>query len=231
MQAADIMSKTVISVSPEMTVQELARLLLEKQISGVPVIDEDGMLQGIVSEGDLVRRTETDTAVSGSWWLDFFASPATRQDRFVKSHGRRVGDVMTRNPLTIAPDTSLADVATILQKNSIKRLPVVADGVVVGIVSRANLLRGLIAAEPPAAQASTDDRALREAIEKAIANADISASGAYLNIVVHDGVALIFGSVNSDQEERAILVAAESVTGVVAVENKLGRVPVWAYGY
>lgn len=231
MQAADIMTKSVITIRPENTVQELARILLENRISAVPVVDENGKLQGIVSEGDLVRRAEIDTDEPRSWWLDLFASSATRQERFVKSHGRRVSDVMTRNPLTIEPETSLAEIATILEKNGIKRLPVMDNDAVVGIVSRANILHGLVAMKPQVAAASTDDRALREAVQMAIADADVTAGSAYLNIVVRDGVAVIIGSVSNEQEEHAILVAAETVPGVTAVENRLGRVPVWAYGF
>lgn len=231
MKAADIMTTPAISVRPEITVQELAAMLLEKQISAVPVIDEDGTLLGIVSEGDLVRRVETGTDGPGSWWLDFLASPTIRQERFIKSHGRRVSDVMTRNPMTIQPDTPLAEIATILEKNRIKRLPVVDGDAVVGIVSRANLLHGLIASASMVQPSSPDDQALREAVQKAISEADVTAGGAYLNIVVHQGVAVIIGSVSSEQEKRAIVVAAEAVPGITAVENRLGMVPVWAYGY
>lgn len=230
MQAADIMNKPVISVAPEMTVKELASVLLEKRISAVPVIGADGALLGIVSEGDLVRRVETETEPSSSWWLDLFTTTDTLQERFIKSHGRRVADVMTKNPVTVAPDAALSEIAALLEAHRIKRVPVVADGAVVGIVSRANLLHGLAVSEAPAVPCSTDDRTLREAVQQAISEGG-ALGGSFVNVIVRDGVVQLVGSVNTDREERAVLVAAESVPGVKSIDNKLGRVPVWAYGY
>lgn len=230
MQAADIMNKPVISVAPEMTVKELASVLLEKRISAVPVIGADGALLGIVSEGDLVRRVETETEPSSSWWLDLFTTTDTLQERFIKSHGRRVADVMTKNPVTVAPDAALSEIAALLEAHRIKRVPVVADGAVVGIVSRANLLHGLAVSEAPSVPCSTDDRTLREAVQQAISDG-AALGGSFVNVIVRDGAVQLVGSVNTDREEHAVLVAAESVPGVTSVDNKLGRVPVWAYGY
>lgn len=230
MQAADIMNKPVISVAPEMTVKELACVLLEKRISAVPVIGADGALLGIVSEGDLVRRVETETEPSSSWWLDLFTTTDTLQERFIKSHGRRVADVMTKNPVTVAPDAALSEIAALLEAHRIKRVPVVADGAVVGIVSRANLLHGLAVSEAPAVPCSTNDRTLREAVQQAISDG-AALGGSFVNAIVRDGDVQLVGSVNTDREEHAVLVAAESVPGVRSIDNKLGRVPVWAYGY
>lgn len=186
----------------------------------------------MVSEGDLVRRVETGTEPDAgkSWWLDLFTSPATRQEQFIKSHGRRAEDVMTRNPLTIKKDTSLAEIATVLETNRIKRVPVLEDEQVVGIVSRANLLHGLVVSEAAEAPLNLDDRMIREAILHAV-HGGVATGGSYVNVVVRNGIAKIIGSVNSDREERAILIAAETTAGVKSVENKLGRVPVWVYGY
>ena len=230
MQAADIMNKPVISVGPEMTVKELARVLLEKRVSAVPVIGADGGLLGIVSEGDLVRRVETETEPSSSWWLDLFTTTDTLQHRFIKSHGRRVADVMTKNPVTVQPDAALSEIAALLEAHRIKRVPVVANDQVVGIVSRANLLHGLAAAETPAVPCSTDDRTLREAIQQAISDG-AGLGGSFVNVIVRNGVVQLIGSVNTDREEHAVRVAAESVPGVKSIDNKLGRAPVWAYGF
>lgn len=230
MQAADIMNKPVISVAPEMTVKELAHVLLEKRISAVPVIGADGTLLGIASEGDLVRRVETDTTDTSSWWLDLFTTSYTQQERFIKSHGRRVADVMTKNPVTVAPDATLSEIAALLETHRIKRVPVVDDGEVVGIVSRANLLHGLAVSEAPAVPCSIDDRKLREAVQQSISDG-AALGGSFVNVIVRDGVVQLVGSVNSDLEERAVLVAAESVSGVASIDNKLGRAPAWAYGF
>lgn len=230
MQAADIMNKPVVSVGPDMTVKELARVLLEKRISAVPVIGPDGALLGIVSEGDLVRRVETETEPSSSWWLDLFTTTDTLQHRFIKSHGRRVADVMTKNPITVAPDAALSEIAALLEAHRIKRVPVVAKGIVVGIVSRANLLHGLAMAEAPAEPCSIDDRKLRAAVQQAVVDG-AALGGSFVNVIVRNGVVQLVGSVNTDREEHAVLVAAESVPGVKSIENRLGRVPVWTYGY
>ena len=148
MQAADIMTVGVVTATPEMTVRDAAALMLERSVSALPVLDGSGRLVGIISEGDLVRRTETGTAISDSWWLRLFTSAETLQERFVKSHGQRVGDVMTRNPVAARPDTPVGEIAAILERHRIKRVPVVEDGRLLGIVSRANLLHGLASASP-----------------------------------------------------------------------------------
>lgn len=156
--------------------------------------------------------------------------PTEQQERFIKSHGRRAADVMSRSLITVAPDASLAAVAGLLEEKRIKRVPVVADGRLVGIISRANLLRGLAAAAPAAPTEASDDETLRAAVERAIAGvAGVSTS--YVNVVVQDGTVELWGSVASDTEARALTVAAETVPGVTAVENRLGRVQSWAYGY
>ena len=137
---------------------------------------------------------------------------------------------MTKNPVTVAPDAALSEIAALLEAHRIKRVPVVADGAVVGIVSRANLLHGLAVSEAPAVPCSTDDRTLREAVQQAISEGG-ALGGSFVNVIVRDGVVQLVGSVNTDREEHAVLVAAESVPGVKSIDNKLGRVPVWAYGY
>lgn len=137
---------------------------------------------------------------------------------------------MTPNPITVAPEASLAEIAKLLEKNKIKRVPVVEDNVILGIVSRANLLHGLVALNPQAVASSQDDRSIRKAIQQAISEG-ARPSGAFVNVLVQDGVVHLIGTVASSREEQAILVAIESVPGVRAVENELGRVPTWAFGY
>ena len=164
MRAIDVMTPNVITVDPDTSVQGLATLLSERGISGAPVVDSNGRMIGIVSEGDLLHRTELGTERHGerrqSWWLDHFASGEARE--YVKSHGRTVKDIMTRDVVTVTEETNLADVATLLETNRVKRVPVMRDGKVVGIISRANLVRALSAtmATPPA-DAGEDDRAIR----------------------------------------------------------------------
>jgi CBS domain-containing protein len=145
MKATDIMVRNVITVGPEASVREVADILFKNRISALPVVDEHGKLIGIISEGDLARRAELKTDYRRSWWLEIFArkSKEALAIEYRKSHARRVKDVMTRKVITARPATSLRDIATLLEKNRIKRVPIVANGKVIGIVSRANLIQAL----------------------------------------------------------------------------------------
>jgi CBS domain-containing protein len=140
MKAADVMVTNVITVGPDACVQDVARILLDSRISGVPVVGSDGKLLGMVSEGDLMRRVEAGTGRRRPWWLAIFTGRETLASEFVREHSRRVTDVMTRNVVTATSDTPLSTIANLLERNAIKRVPIVDDGKVVGIVSRANLL-------------------------------------------------------------------------------------------
>src|ERR1700680_4353761 len=146
MRAADVMVTNVITVGPEASVQDVARILLEARISGVPVVGKAGELLGIVSEGDLMHRAEAGTGRRRPWWLSAFFGKEMLAAEFVKEHSRRVSDVMSRDVVTALPDTPLSTIASLLEKNAIKRVPIMKDGKVVGIVSRANLLRALACA-------------------------------------------------------------------------------------
>jgi len=223
MQARDVMTTNVVTVAPDTSVTDIARLLLEKRISGVPVVDAGGRPVGIVSEGDLVRRLGDEEGGARSWWLGLLATPEERAAAYVRAHGRRAADVMTRDVVTVAPDTPLAAVARLLEERHIKRVPVVENGRLVGIVSRADLLRALATKEPEAA--SADDRALRERLQHELGKAGLDYHP-YVNIVVADGVVHLWGIVSSRREAEALRVAAENVEGVKAVESHLAVRPV-----
>ena len=152
MKASDIMATNVVTVGATATVQEVASLLFEKHISAVPVIGEKGELLGIVSEGDLLRRAEVGTERRRSWWLQAFKSKDALADEFVKSHAHRVTDVMTHHVITAGPDSTLSEIATLLEKNGIKRVPIVKAGKVVGIISRQTLSRRWRASPNPASR-------------------------------------------------------------------------------
>lgn len=230
MRVADIMTTDVITVRPDATVREIARLLLERGISAVPVIDGENRPVGIVSEGDLVRRVETGTETKRSWWLDFFSGADAKPERFAKEHGHRAEQVMSRELVTTTEDASLADVARLLEKHRVKRLPVLRDGRLVGIVSRANILRGLVTAAPQiAARSPASDRDIRKAVLDRLSDAGIAPG--FVDVTVTDGRVQLWGVARNDAEERAAVVAAEEVAGVVAVESNLGRVPTYAWGY
>lgn len=219
MKAADVMVANVISVTPDVLVQDVAYILLSNRISAVPVIDDDGRLLGIVSEGDLMRRAEAGTGRHRSWWLAMLTRTEVLAADYVREHARKVTDVMTRNVVTVAPDTPLQDIATLLEKNGIKRVPVVEGGKVVGIVSRANLLQAL-ASTRKQADVDADDSAIRESIVNRL-KAESWTSPSLMNVIVRDGTAELWGIVSSQAEKRAVRVAAEATPGVRAVNDNL----------
>jgi CBS-domain-containing membrane protein len=219
MKAADVMMSNVITVGPDATVQEVADILLKNRISGVPVIGAQGELVGIVSEGDLLRRPEAGTIRRPSWWLGLLASKEGLASDYIKSHSRKVADVMTRSVVTATPETALADVATLLEKHAIKRVPIVKDGKIVGIVSRANLLQALAALKsvPPG---TTDDASIRANLTTKLAN-EAWTKPSLLNLIVHDGTVDLWGIVDSQTERKAVRVLVESTPGVRAVNDNL----------
>src|SRR5271166_3644258 len=167
MRAMDVMTTHVITVGPDTSVQEVAKILSERSISGVPVVDAENRLIGIVSEGDLLHRVETGTERRvqrrrRSWWLDTIGSDEELARQYIKSHGRTAKDVMTREVISVSDTTELADIAMLLETKRIKRVPVLRDGKLVGIVSRANLVRALaVTKSDPVIDADSDDRTIR----------------------------------------------------------------------
>src|SRR6516225_2588230 len=220
MRARDIMVKDVISVGPEASVRDVAKILLANRISAVPVVDEQGHLVGIISEGDLIRRTELGTHYRRSWWLELISgiNKEALAKRFLKSHGRKVRDVMTTNVVTAKPTTPLRDIATVLEKNRIKRLPIVVKGQVVGIVSRANIIQALAGLHEGPAQTMTSDATIRKKVMKQI-KAEKWSKGSLMNVTVQSSRVHLWGVVDSEAEKEAARLAAELAEGVKKVEN------------
>jgi len=229
MQAADIMTTDVISVGPEDDVNTIAKLLLEHHISAVPVVDEQQKVLGIVSEGDLMQRIKNEKGKKSSWWLSIFAGHKDPSD-YVKTHGRKAREVMTANPMTIDETMPLHKIARLLEKHRIKRVPVVNGGKLVGIVSRANLLQGLAAADVVSEASPIDDRAIRKAIIKEIED-NTGVRAAAISVTVSNGVAELWGLIDSADQRNAVEVAAENTPGVTKVENNLGYAPRGVGGY
>jgi CBS domain-containing protein len=222
MQARDIMTASVATVRPDTEVSEIAKQLLARHISAMPVVVDQDTVVGIVSEGDLMRRSENETERQPSWWIRMFAEPEERARDYVKTHGMCAEDIMSRNVISVTEDTSLADIAEILEKNHIKRVTVVRDGKLVGIVSRANLLQGLVSAGTKTA-ATASDRDLKAAIETAMNATGLNAE--YVSVVVADGVAAIWGMAESEAEQMALGIAATEVAGVGRIDNHIGVMP------
>ena len=198
-------------------------------ISAVPVVDKDRRVIGMVSEGDLLHRAETGTERRRSWWLEMMASTNQLAGEYLKSHSGRVKDVMTRDVISVTDTTPVGDIAVLLETNRIKRVPVMRDGKLAGIVSRANLVRALaMTVNERATSDETDDRAIRDKLLaelKAQKWAEVSPA----NITVKDGVVHLWSSYFSEQEKRALVVAAETIPGVRRVEDHMRPVPAYLF--
>lgn len=231
MRASDVMTPTVITVDPDLSVQELAKLLSDRGISGAPVVTASGDLVGIVSEGDLLHRaelgTERHTERRRSWWLRHFAATEARD--YARSHGRLVKDVMTSQVATVTEQVSLAEVATLLEKRRIKRVPVIREGKVVGIITRSNLVRALAAAKPAAplmTDHEDDDRTIRARLLNDLHRQHWATRVWPQDILVSHGVVTLwFSSDEPEENRRAIRVAAENVPGVLSVHENIVPAP------
>jgi CBS-domain-containing membrane protein len=220
MNVSDIMTRRVISVAPDATVRNAVDLMLKHHISGLPVVDAHGALAGIVTEGDFVRRPETGTERRRARWLDAVFGPAEGAKRYVHSHGTKVGDVMTRKVVTVDERESLAQVVHLMETHRIKRLPVLRDGKVVGIVSRANLMRALASVHRLSRPGATDDAAIRDRILAEIEQQSWSA-GAQVDVVVRDGLADVWGTIADPEQRAAFKVLVADVPGVKTVVDHL----------
>ena len=220
MIVADVMTRRVISVEPDATVETAAKLMLERGISGLMVVDDKGELCGMVTEGDLLRRDELGTERHRPWWLRMLVSPGRQAADFTRTHGRRVRDVMTADVVTVAASASLDDVVATMEQRRIKRVPVTDDGRVVGVVSRADLLRALLTATRHEPEAATDDRSIRSAILDAIDGQSWTPLTT-LNVTVAQGVVDVWGTITNEDERRAICVLAENTSGVKRVNDHL----------
>jgi CBS domain-containing protein len=220
MIVADVMTRNVISVAPDDTVQAAASVMLSRGISGVLVVDKAGDLVGILTEGDLLRRDELGTERGRPWWLRLLVSPARQAIDFVHAHGRHVRDVMTQDVISVPENTTLEDVVTLMERHRIKRVPVTSNRRVIGIVSRSDLLRALIRRSRTAEPLAQDDRAIRAAILDAI-DAQPWAPRTALNVTVASGIVDLWGAISNEEERRGIRVIAENTAGVKTVNDHM----------
>jgi CBS-domain-containing membrane protein len=222
MKASDVMVSKVITVGPNTTVQEIANILLSNRISAVPVVDKLDVLIGIVSEGDLIRRVEAGTERHYSWWLSLLTDKGAIAHDYLKSHAVKAADVMTKRVITASPDLPLGELASLLEKHRIKRVPIVENGKLIGIVSRANLLQGLAALRRDnPVESRVEDSVLRERVLSEI-RSRLWASASQINVIVHDGAVELWGGVDLVDEKDALRVAAELTPGVRTVADYIG---------
>ena len=220
MKASDVMTRDVVTVGPETPVAQAIRLMLDNQVSGLPVLDGSGKMVGILTEGDLLRRSETGTERHRPRWLELLMGPGRMASEYVRTHGRKVEEIMTSDLVSVTGDTPLDEVVSLMERRRIKRLPVLDDDVLVGIVSRADLLRSLLRAlDGQHAETRRDDEILEQILAELTKVAWVPRDG--LSISVKDGVVDLNGVILDEKEREALRVVAENAPGVRAVEDHL----------
>ena len=219
MRAHQIMTRPVITVTPETTIIKAANTMLQRHISGLPVVDAAGKLVGIISEGDFIRRSEIGTQRKRGRFLKFILGSGKEATDFVHEHGRKIAEIMTPEPLTIDEDTDLEEIVGLMEKNNVKRLPVMRGGKLVGIVSRSNLLQAVASLARQIPDPTADDDHIRNRIIDTLEKNDWCPFG--LGVVVRDGIVHLSGVITEERSRQATIVAAENVAGVKKVHDHL----------
>ena len=218
MQVRDVMTRNVFSVRADQSVLEATQMMLQNRVSGLPVVDAAGALIGIVTEGDFLRRGEIGTQRQRPKWLEFLVGPGRLAAEYVHSAGHTVEEVMTPDPATVGEDDSLETVVELMEGRHVKRLPVLRNGRMVGIVSRANLMDALTEHARHTRGPAPDDGTIRDRILAALADVNWAPN---VNVAVHNGVAELSGIITDERERKGLIVAAENVAGVQAVHDHL----------
>ena len=220
MKVSDVMTPHVLSVSPDASIATATELMLQKRISGLPVVDDQGTLVGIVTEGDFLRRAETDTARKRPRWIEFFMGVGRLSDEYVRLRGRKVSDVMTHEVRTVPPDAPLEEAVRLMERHRIKRVVVVNDAKVVGILTRTNLLHAMASFAHEIAPLSAADSAIRERLLAEL-KAQPWAPLTAVDVTVRHGVVQLSGIITDERQRQALRVAAENIPGVKNVEDNV----------
>ena len=220
MKARDVMTHCVVGIAPEAPILDAISRMISHQVSGMPVIDAKGKLVGIVTEGDLVRRVETGTEPPRRRWLELLLGPGSRADEYSRVHGRSVQDVMSRDVVTVGKDTPLTNVVRLMEENQIKRIPVVEDDAVVGIVSRADLVFALSKYLIQAPKGPTTDESIRRKIVSEMKRQSWCPVNS-VRVAVRQGRVRFDGAIFDERERGALRVLAENIDGVKAIEDRL----------
>ncbi len=218
MQVKDVMTRKVISVDPSETIFNAARLMLQYRISGLPVVNKNGELVGIVTEGDFLRRGELGTQRQRPKWLELIVGPGRLAEEYARTSGRKIDEVMTTEPCTVSEDDPLVKVVELMERRHVKRLPVTRGGRVVGIVSRANLMHALMSSSQDARRTAGGDAAIRDGILAAPREQHWAPD---VNVVVNNGAVGLWGTITDERERQALIVAAENVPGVEEVHDHI----------
>ena len=220
MKVREYMTHDVISVRTDTPVHDIASLMVEKRISGVPVLDEENRLVGIVGQGDLLHRAEVGTERRHKWWLRVFGDPNKLAREFSKAHGLKAHDVMSKDVISVGPDAELREVADRLDRYKLKRLPVIAKEQLIGIITRGDLVRALAQAKVAKSGRMLDDNAVYETLHVRMQGLSWLNSN-LINVSVDHGVVQFSGFVRSTDQRTALRVLAEEAEGVVRVDDQL----------
>lgn len=223
MKASDVMTQRVITVEQDATILQAVRLMLQNEVSGLPVLDKAGRVVGILTEGDFLRRSELGTQRRRPRWLEFLIGPGRLAEEYVQASGRKVEEIMSRDVRTIGEDMPLDKVVALMERHHIKRVPVLRGQQLVGIVSRANLMHALASLARDAKAPAQSDAAIRDQLLDVL-NRQPWAPVSLINIVVRDGVVELWGTITDERERGALVVAAENIPGVKEVHDHLAWV-------
>jgi CBS domain-containing protein len=220
MNAMDVMVQNVVTVKPDDDIAHVIKLLTEHDISALPVVDEEGRVIGVISEADLIRREEIGTEKHRPWWLEALTPASILAEEFAKSHGRRVAEIMSTNIVSASEDTPLEEIAALLENHRIKRVPILRDGKLVGIVSQSNLVQALASSQTQPGASAESDREIRLELLDRLKEQDWTDFGSR-NVIVRNGVVHLWGLVGSPEEHKALVALAEEVPGVVRVADEM----------
>jgi len=225
MNASDVMTQSVVSIRPEASVLQAARLMLEYKVSGLPVVDTGGVLVGVVTEGDFLRRAEIGGAERRrSRWIEFFTAPGQLAEEYIQASGRRVQDVMSPQVCVATEGTSLREIAQLMESRGVKRLPVMRGRDIVGIVTRADLMRAIVSLAEDTEAPAIDDAEIRRRLEAELKKQPWAVPASMISFTVQDRVVEFAGVVRDERQRQALRVAAEAISGVKSVGDRALRV-------
>ena len=220
MKAQDVMVRDVVTVRAETTIAEAIELLVQHDISALPVVDADANLIGILSEADLLEREEIGASHHHPWWIETLMPASKLADEFAQAHGKTVGELMTTDVVSAREDTPVSEIAALLERKRIKRIPITRDGKIVGVVSRSNLIQAMASSQATAEQRPDSDRTIRLELLDRLGQQHWTDFG-NRNVIVQDGVVHLWGLVGSESERIALVALAQDVPGVENVADEM----------